>query len=146
MTVIAWDGECLAADKRMLAGDTAQSTTKLFRLPDGALVGITGDFCFGLEMVEWLKAGADPATFRSEWRDPSKGGCVLVVRPDRQVVSYESSPIPIPFSHSFCATGSGSLGALVALACGRSASEAVALACMFSSGCGNGVDTLRLEC
>jgi hypothetical protein len=148
MTVIAWDGKTLAADRRMCSGSIVQSTTKLFHVisheQEPCLVAVTGDFSMGMEMVDWFADGAKPSEFRSDWRDPDKGGaCMLVVRKSG-VVQYESSPVPIQFTGPFCASGSGSMAALAAMHCGKSAAEAVEIASIYCSGCGNGVDTLEL--
>ena len=72
MTVLAWDGHTLAADKRAVMGTMILTTTKIFRVGD-ALVGYAGDACFGEEMVAWFKRGAKPEDF------PSSRKCVVDV-------------------------------------------------------------------
>jgi ATP-dependent protease HslVU (ClpYQ) peptidase subunit len=42
------------------------------------------------------------------------------------------------------ATGSGRDYALAAMHCGKTAREAVEIACLFETGCGNGVDELEV--
>lgn len=79
MTVIAWDGKTLAADKRVGYGNMHRTTTKIRRVGD-ALVGCSG---------------------------------------------------------------SGSL-AVAAMHLGKSAREAVEIACLYDMNCGNGIDTLEL--
>lgn len=56
MTVLAWDGTTLAADKRALSSGLSRRVTKIFKVDD-ALVGIAGTRCIGLEMLEWYKRG-----------------------------------------------------------------------------------------
>lgn len=56
MTVIAWDGQTLAADKRAVSGGgIARTVTKIMR-HDDALLAITGDWDAGAEMRAWLTA------------------------------------------------------------------------------------------
>lgn len=79
MTVIAWDGSALAADKRAVSGGgIARACTKIER-HGGSLLGITGDWDTGAEMREWFKAGALPAphaqpTHAPLHRPPAPGG------------------------------------------------------------------------
>lgn len=50
MTVIAWDGSALAADKRAVSGGgIARACTKIER-HGSSLLGITGDWDTGAEM------------------------------------------------------------------------------------------------
>lgn len=144
MTVIAFDGRTLAADKLACSGDTRQTTTKIFRCGEG-LIGITGDLSVGMEMLAWFQEGAAKADFPKSNLDPGKGCCLIVIRPDASVWSYESGPFPFRLEGPFHAFGCGREAALVAMACGKSAYEAVELANMFNTGCGNGVDTLELS-
>lgn len=143
MTVIAWDGHTLAADRQAKSGDGCQAVCKIFRVND-CLVGISGDLSMAMEMREWLKAGANPDSFRNDWRDPDKGGTLLVILPDKTVLKYESSPIPFKYYGPFAAAGSGSECAMVAMACGRTAVTAVQVVNKYLSSCGMGYDYLQL--
>lgn len=149
MTVIAWDGNILAADRQSQAGDCRKPVRKIFshmvNLSERALIGISGDLTVGLEMLEWFKQGADPATFRSEWRNTQDGACLFVVRPDKTVWRYESSPYPFQYQDKFAASGSGDGYALVAMRCGCSSIDAVRHATRVSVSCGLGVDWLDLN-
>lgn len=42
MTIIAWDGKTLAADKRGTVAGMAYTVTKIHRLPDGLVAFDTG--------------------------------------------------------------------------------------------------------
>lgn len=146
MTVIAWDGRTLAADKLCTFGPTKGTVTKIFRHGD-CLVGIAGNLSVGMETLEWFKAGAVPADYPAANRvDRSEGGgaSLFVIRPDGTAWKYESTPVPWKFDSAFCAVGSGDESALVAMHCGKSAREAVEIVCRFNTGCGNGVDILTL--
>lgn len=67
MTVIAWDGCTLAADKRASSGGIARTVTKIER-HEGCLIAMTGCWDTGAEMREWFKAGADPEKFPEKAR------------------------------------------------------------------------------
>lgn len=143
MTVIAWDGKTLAADKLMCNGSTRGITTKIFR-HGGELLGVTGDLSVGMEMLAWFKAGAVPAEFPASNRDPQKGCSLVRITANGEVFKYESGPHPFECEGTFFAFGSGDLCALVAMECGLTAHDAVEMAAHFDTGCGSGVDTLRL--
>jgi hypothetical protein len=147
MTVIAFDGVTLAADKLASSGNTRMVTTKIFRSEYfvGRLLAVTGDLSVGMEMVEWHEAGAHPAAFPKSNTDPDKGCSLVVIHPDATVWKYESGPHPFELEGEFHAFGCADEAALVAMACGKTAAEAVELASRFSRGCGNGVDTLTLN-
>lgn len=149
MTVIAWDGRTLAADRQACYGQQILPTTKIFcceHRGEKVLLGVTGDLSVGLEMVAWYKAGVIAKDYPDSNRDPDKGASLHVVLSDGSFWRFESSPEPWKVEGAFCAFGSGAEGALVALACGKSAKEAVELVSRFNSTCGCGVDTLELEC
>lgn len=144
MTVIAWDGRTLAADKLACNGNTRSTTTKIFSI-DGVLVGVTGDLSIGMEMVDWYKDGAKQGKFPASNRDPSKGCSLVIIRKDSTVWKYESSPFPFQVEGKFAAFGCGDVGALVAMSTGCDSKRAVELVSQFDNGCGNGVDTLSLS-
>lgn len=141
MTVIAWDGRTLAADKRMCSGHTVQSTTKIRRF-GRELMAVAGNLSIGKEMMAWYEAGAKPAEFPASNRNLDEGCSLIVVRADASVWKYESSPFPFNAEGPFAAFGCGDSAALVAMACGKTAAEAVALVSQFDRACGNGCDTL----
>ena len=63
MTVIAWDGTALAADKRMVLGNTANGRVTKIHLARGHLTGFTGDACDGSRILHWFREGVDPAKY-----------------------------------------------------------------------------------
>lgn len=143
MTVIAWDGKTLAADKLACNGNTRNTVTKIHR-HGNQLLGVTGDLSVGMEMLDWYREGADPARFPESNRDPTKGCSLIRVCADGSVWKYESGPHAFRLEGEFMAFGCGDEAALVAMACGKSAAEAVLLVSRFNAGCGNGLDTLEL--
>lgn len=143
MTVIAWDGKTLAADRRMCVGNTIKSTTKI-RRRGGELLAIAGNLSIGMELLAWYEEGAEPAKWPASNRDLDKGASLMVVRPDMTVWRYESTPYAFKIEGAFCAFGCGEESAMVAMACGLTAKDAVEMTARFNTGCGNGVDTLEL--
>ena len=143
MTIVAWDGRTLAADKRSTVAGLVRTVTKIWRV-NGTLVGGCGDAAFVLAVVDWLRAGADPAKYPASQRDKDDWQPVLVIDTDGRPMLYERSPFPIKYEDPFCAMGSGRDYAMAAMHLGKTAAEAVAIASLFDNGCGNGCDTLTL--
>ena len=145
MTVIAWDGKTLAADKRSDSGGHINVTTKISRFGE-LLVGLTGNLSRACEMRDWFCAGADPKTYPAPLRDDKDYAAILVIYPGRLIRKYESGgPFPCEFEGDQFAMGSGRDYARAALHLGKSAAEAVQVACEFDPGCGNGFDILDRE-
>ena len=143
MTVLAWDGKTLAADKLVVNGDCRQRTTKIERFGH-QLLGVCGNLSVGRELLAWFKAGADAALFPAGNRNLNEGASLVVINPDGGVWKYESSPHPFEVEGKFCAFGCGDVAALVAMHCGESALSAVLIAGDYVHGCGGGVDSLEL--
>jgi ATP-dependent protease HslVU (ClpYQ) peptidase subunit len=144
MTVIAWDGVSLAADRRSCSGSAVRSLTKIFRVGD-ALVGAAGDTDMCCQLIAWFRAGHDPTAFPESQRDRDNWAGLLVVWPDGAVWKYERTPHPIQYDPQLFSIGSGRDFALAAMHLGKTAAEAVAVACALDSGCGDGVDILTHE-
>lgn len=143
MTVIAWDGKTLAADKRLSANGVSLTGTKIYRVGK-LLCGLVGSTAAALEMLAWIKGGRKVEDFPEAQReDPTP--CVAVVIEKRAVLSYEGTPYGIAFEDPFTAFGSGREFAIAAMACGKTAAEAVEIACRFETACGNGIDTLEAK-
>ena len=143
MTIIAWDGTTLAADKRAIYGDTAiRTTTKIFRI-DAALVGYAGHADVGEEVLTWFQSlMRDPAAYPAIQRDKDLWATLMVVWPDKEIWLYERTPSPVKFCPQNFAIGSGRDYAMAAMHLGKTAAEAVAITNLFDSSCGNGIDTL----
>lgn len=144
MTVIAWDGKTLAADKRACYGGTPRTVTKVHNI-NGLLVGGSGETSFIGNMLEWIRNGRDPATFPASQRDKDDWQPMLVIELDGTPSVYERTPHPVRFEDRYCAIGSGRDFAMAALYLGKSAREAVEVACALDTGCGNGIDSLSRE-
>lgn len=140
MTVIAWDGKTLAADKCSIDVGTRRTTTKIFRAPDGSLFGAAGTSHMAEQLKVWYLAGAGPETF------PDKDAkCnMLVVKPDGTTWVYDGGPYPDRYEDPVIAIGSGRGFAIGAMVSGASAEQAVEIASYWDDACGRGIDKLEL--
>lgn len=143
MTVIAWDGRTLAADKQCTYGNGRRKVTKIRRVGD-TLVGIAGTASIGEAVIDWLESGADPEKYPKLQADKDDGANVLVIRHGR-VEEYSRTNVPIVYEDPFIAIGCGRDFAIAAMHCGKTAREAVEIACIYDTGCGCGIDTLTLD-
>lgn len=149
MTVIAWDGRTLAADKRVSFQGLACTTTKI-ATARGCLVGLCGDGPSAQSMLQWFRDGADPALLPACQRTDDWAS-LLVILPPRlgrsrgEIHKYERGPYPIVIHDACTAVGSGRDFAIAAMHCGKTAVEAVDIACIYECSCGNGIDTLTFD-
>lgn len=145
MTIIAWDGKTLAADKQCTTVGYATAVTKIFRIEQG-LVGIAGSPTHGMALLAWLKAGCDPDTWPAS-RDPESSADILFITNEGKIFEYsgKGGPYPEPCEDAFIATGSGRDYALAAMHLGHDARRAVEVACALDVFCGKGIDTLELQ-
>lgn len=141
MTVLAWDGKTLAADKRAVVGGGLRRTVTKIQRYKSVLLGATGDWDIAMQLMEWWKADAVPDKFHEVFR---KAEATLIVISRTGILTWNSGPYPLPHECEKAAFGSGRDYAEMAMYLGKSAKEAVELACLFQSDCGDGVDTLSL--
>ncbi len=144
MTVIAWDGKTLCADKRATSADMPVTVTKIFRLEQG-LVGFDGDLTSGMALLNWFKKGCIPNEFIYDaQKDDTKWCYAVLITPDKEIKRFGYHPYPYIVEDGFFAVGSGRDYAMAALHCGKTSREAVEIACRYNVGCGNGIDELAL--
>lgn len=146
MTIIAWDGKTLVADKRATSVGNPATTTKIKRTKDGGLIAMAGDADAGRELVIWYENGANPATFPGN-RD-NDGRCrsvLLIITPDGKTHQLQRTAHIVTFEDTFIAIGSGRDYALAAMYLGFDARKAVEVACALDVDCGNGIDVLTLK-
>ncbi len=143
MTVICYSDGVLAADKRATNNGLVRTVTKIRRIR-GHLCGGAGELAFLQEMFAWFERGADPSDLPA-FQKTNEFVNFLAITPDGRILKYENSAYPIDFTESGSyAFGSGRDIAMAALFLGKSAKEAVEVACALDVTCGNGVDTLTL--
>ena len=148
MTVIAWDGKTLAADRQSTGGaGLKRSVSKIskHKMPDGTpyLLGMTGDESVALELREWFNAGADPGKFPSSARDDAS--TLVVIAAAGGISMFTSGPYPLKVDSPQFAWGSGRDFALASMHLGMAAIRACEVACVFQSDCGMGIDDMTLE-
>lgn len=142
MTVIAWDGKTLAADKRACRPGAHFTVTKLFRSGD-RIVGFAGDAGRLGQFKAWFDAGADPEKYPKN--EGGQASYFFAVRSDGRIEKYEETGYPIIVEDKFFATGSGGDYATAAMHLGLDARQAVEVAIACDETCGGGVDTLTLD-
>lgn len=144
MTVIAWDGETLAADKQATACGFATVVTKIHRVA-GGIVGMAGNAGYCVHLVDWFNKGADPQAWPKA-PPGEEGADALFISDDGEIRVYASNGngyADVKESR-FVAMGCGRDYALAAMHLGRTAKEAVQVACDLDVFCGQGIDTLTL--
>lgn len=146
MTCIAWDGRVLAADKRATSYGHGSTVTKIRKTAAGELLAVSGDFDTGQALMAWYQAGAVPEAFPDN-RDLNEGfrARLLVIDAGPRIRVFESTPHAMTIEDQRYAMGSGRDYALATMHLGRNSRKAVEVACALDNGCGNGIDTLRLE-
>jgi len=141
MTVVAWDGVSMAADRQGEIYTTKTERTKIRRV--GALIaGCAGTVRASEAMFQWFKDGARIGEF-PKLVDHDAG--LMLVAGVGQLFLYEGTPYPMYLENKFFAIGSGGDAAMAAIHLGSDAKHAVEVACAISTGCGGGVDVLTLE-
>jgi ATP-dependent protease HslVU (ClpYQ) peptidase subunit len=143
MTVIAWDGKTLAAEKMSCSAGYGYTVTKVHRLKDGSIAAFSGDGDGAMALLHWLNGDRAESAYPAAQKDNDTSA--FVVRPDRVAVSFGKTPHPQVMEDRFYAMGHGRDYALAALYCGKSAREAVELTCKLDVFCGNGIDSLDLQ-
>lgn len=153
MTVIAWDGRTLAADRRAVCGHGVYSVTKISRVGE-CLVGVAGRGDRIREFQSWMRDGARREDYPKREKDESSYFTAIVIRlgapfPDGgrpiAIERYEDSPLPIIVEEQQHAIGAGGLIARAAMMCGKDAHEACFIACQLEETCGNGIQRLTFE-
>lgn len=142
MTTIAWDGAALAADRLCNSGDVAVSIRKLHDCGAFAYAGC-GAAVDVVIVADWLRDGAPDVQLTGV--ESSKCCGIAVRKHDRALFTVEIAekrPILLPIEERFHAEGSGRQAALAAMACGKSAREAVKIAARFDVCTGRGVDSV----
>lgn len=150
MTVIAWDGKIIAADKQATRGGQLRKTTKLIVHPEKPIVyGMSGTEQTGIIVANWHIAGAKEEDFPECQKivgntDPNYWSH-LIVCTKNSCEYYSMWPVPLRIRENFYAIGSGDEYAMGAMEMGANAIKAVEVACKWDQGCGLGIDAYNLE-
>jgi ATP-dependent protease HslVU (ClpYQ) peptidase subunit len=148
MTVIAWDGKILAADKLMTMGAQKVTVKKIFKHETSTttvLLGYAGCIAMGESLIDWFINGQIE---KYPQQGQENGADLLVIEKNKKtnkitiyLYSFET-PNSITIEEDKFAIGSGFEGAMVAMTIGARADRAVELTSRFNKHCGHGVDTL----
>ncbi len=144
MSVVAWDGKTLAADRQGTQGDLVLLACKIRRLPNNDVVAWTGEIERGLALAQWYEAGADPSRFPSFQGSENWTRLIVVPAKGRPFI-FEQLPFRQTVLDRMAAWGSGRDFALGAMAMGATAERAVKVASRFASSCGFGVQSFRVR-
>ena len=138
MSIVAWDGKILAADKLVVSGELRSSGTKIVRLETGEILAWTGECGGGMALVHWFKHGR----LKEDWPEMQKtpDWTRLIVADESIAYFYEREPFPQIVADPFMAWGNGRDYAIGAMAMGADAKQAVEVANRFCISCGGGVD------
>jgi hypothetical protein len=147
MTIIAWDGKTLAADK-LACGSFKHNVTKITResvfyeYRRTVLVGAAGPLDAASDLISWFIKDRTIDKFPQMQRSENDWASLLVIMDNGWIHRYDRSPISIKIPPQRYAMGSGCDFAMAAMYLGKTAEEAVKVACELDPSCGGGVDTL----
>lgn len=139
MTTIAWDGRSLAGDTQSSVCGNRVKAQKIWRLNDDLLFGGSGEFQIVLAVKDWLNGGAEKPKLPS---DAEFSG--LLIRRGRAFRLW-SYLVEVEILEPYAACGTGQDFALAAMFLGKSAEEAVWVACQFDVNTGGDVEVLDYE-
>jgi ATP-dependent protease HslVU (ClpYQ) peptidase subunit len=139
MTVIAWDGKILAADKQATYGIFRKVGTKIYRLSSTEIIAVCGCSGTSQRMIEWYKNGAKTEDWPEELQNSDDWSNIIVANKD-SVFWYDRQPYPLYLQQPFMAWGVGADFAMGALEMGADSIRAVEIASKHCEGCGFGVD------
>lgn len=143
MTVIAYDGRYVAADRQATNNGMLASVTKLFR-HGRQVLAFSGGPSHGMELVVWFKGGAYPDKYPRE-KDDKISAHLYVFEAGVPVKCFETGPIPFLIEDTHFTAGCGRDYARAVLELGFSPVTAVEIASRLDAYCGLGVNVIDLK-
>lgn len=145
MSVIAWDGKWLVADRQACDSGMRIATEKIAFRKDAIIAG-SGYESSLLMFMRWYDEGADPA----KWPECQKGDHwtkAVVMRKGEPLLYYERESVAIEITRDteYMAWGSGADYAMGAMAMGADAMQAVRIACKHCFECGHGLTAMWFD-
>lgn len=128
----------MASDSQLTGGTLISRAQKLWRLPDGGVVGGAGAFGQVYAAAQYLIGGE-----KDEQPDIS-GAILLIAKPDGTLWVADSAFPAYPLMDDYAAVGCGADAAAQALRSGSSAVEAVASVIGQDAGCDWPVQSLEV--
>lgn len=148
MTVIAFDGHTVAADRQASVRGVKATMAKLARASDGSVMAMMGNAQHGLMMFQWYENGCDPEKWPKPFAfdDLDTMATVAVFKKGMPVQVFEPLyPVPLIVLDKVWAGGCGRGIALGAMSQGANAQSAVAAAILYDSDCGMGIDSMEVD-
>lgn len=146
MTIIAFDGTLVSADRAGFFGNLRSPTTeeKLFILGQH-VYGFCGQLRLMPPLLDWVRNGADPKNFPSFLEaDQRTSSCLLRFNQHGECTSFSAdSPYPEEEPKKW-AWGSGEQIAIGAMAAGADAPNAVNIVQRYHPFTGNGIQTINV--
>ena len=127
MTTIVYANGVLATDSQITSNGIVTSTSykKIHQLNDGGYAACSGSSYFIEDFINWLNGGEKPV-FDND--DNDSGFNALVIDKDGNAFEYNNELRRKPAEIPYC-DGSGFQLAYAALDCGKTAIEAIEIAC-----------------
>lgn len=146
MTCIAYDGKDLAGDKSATLNGYPLTITKVHRV-QGGRVGFAGCSFHAQQLLAWFKGGRIAADY-PKTKEGADGAQALFVDDVRRELLFfgDGNFIGLKIEQKFTAIGSGRDFAIAAMHLGKTAGEAIEVACKFDIYCGQGIDVLEPRC
>lgn len=143
MSIVAWDGKILAADRQASYNDTIHTVQKLWKLDNGEVVAVVGSLANGLLVNEWYTNGAKKEEYPECQKEDNWAKIIVVSK--EGCFYYDDQRLPIRVIDPFCAWGIGRDVALGVMEMGGDAIKAVEIASKYKDGCGRGCDYVAIE-
>jgi ATP-dependent protease HslVU (ClpYQ) peptidase subunit len=147
MTTIAFDGTVMASDSRVTDDVGAIRGKKLFKKRIGKsnhLIGIAGDVYAAMVFVDWYGTGKAPPG-ELVHSVPDLEGFEVLIWTGKKLFTANKLCRLVEVEEPKYAIGSGAPYAMTAMDCGKSAEQAVRLACRRDPSSGLPVITMTLE-
>lgn len=145
MSVVAWDGDSLAADRQITYAGLKLESCKIREVSGCLLAGVGNAGTFEA-LVDWFTNNKDASKWPATAQSNDDMWCrLIIIRTGPIMVTVvERMPYEIRVVERYMAWGAGSDFALGAMEMGADAKQAVEIACKYSNACGKGVDVLAL--
>lgn len=144
MSVIAFDGRTIAADRQITHGTLRLRGSKIRKLLNGDVLAWAGTMENGIAMAQWYEKGADPAAFPASQK--TDDWCRLIVIPKKgRPFAYEQLPLKQFVYDQRAAWGLGRDFAMGAMEMGADAVMAVKIASRLCTSCGMGVESFKVR-
>lgn len=143
MTIIAFDGKMIAADRRIVSGNVISTAKKIFQCADG-VIGYAGTAVYAIEFIDWFMNSRIAESFPAFLSGKEMEYDILFVDNKKQVRYYNGTPYPIKSLDKRAAIGNGAEAGMMAMMLGLSAEKAVIEVSKLIPSCGSGVDKIIL--